>query len=199
MKTFFLDCSRVALIGLAMTLPLVVAASSTAQESDQAVESAGTQSQPDSEYHETLKPLAQFVGRWRSERRSATGELKSIRNDKYSWLHEGRAMRLEWTEKSLDGDLKASASYIFYFDGAERKIKFLGTGSYGIVEGGTLASNGDNGLMWNVYFIFANGNQGRFKFRSHVQDDGKRLTLGWSKISGSGSNELGPFEYERID
>ena len=67
------------------------------------------------EYHETLEPLAPYVGHWRGERKSATGDLKSVRNDVYKWIHNGRALHLAWTDEAPDGELRASASYIFYW------------------------------------------------------------------------------------
>lgn len=150
------------------------------------------------EYNPHLEPLAWMVGDWEMKETSPIGEIKKIRHDTCRWSVDKSVLVSEFTQTKADGSPDMTGLLVYYWDPAEAKIKLLGhiRGSFGnIIEEHSLISIDGGEQLWKSKVILPKGNQGHFHFKLTHSDD--TFTIGWSKISGGGPQELGPLVFKR--
>jgi hypothetical protein len=87
---------------------------------------------------------------------------------------------------------------IYYWDPAQHTLRYHGVFSSGTTEEGTLLSEDGGDTLWRDRMVYGNGNQGTYRFKHSYDKATGTQTIGWSKISGSGGNEIGPWKFTRV-
>ena len=150
------------------------------------------------EYNPHLKPVAWLIGDWEMKETSPIGEVKKIRHETWKWAADKSVLLGALTQKNADGSPDMAGFIIYYWDPEKQTIKCQGhfSGSFGtIIEDHTLVSTNGNEQLWDCRFVFPGGNQGTYHFK--LTRDGDTYAIGWSKISGAGPQEMGPFVHKR--
>ncbi len=151
------------------------------------------------EYDTKLAPIAWLIGEWTSEQKTATGELKRTVKNTYKWRANGKAVLLEVTSTKPDGTPGWSEVFVYFWDAPQKRISRHGVGSMGYVIRGTLMKEDDTGSLWEQRWVFGNGNQGYYKHKIGRQPgEVDSFTKGWTKVSGTGMSNIGPFEFKRV-
>ena len=150
------------------------------------------------EYNPLLEPIAYMVGDWEMEKKSLLGELRATRRVSAKWSADGQLLLLDLQETNADGTGGYSGLVVYFWDPESQTIKCHAYFSENFREEQTLiSSDKDNSeQMWESKWIFPNGNVGRFKCKVTYDED--TFTMVWSKISGSGPVDVGPFVNKRV-
>lgn len=173
-----------------LSASLLLAASMTIGQAD-----AEAEEKPD--YNPRLEPVAWLVGEWESEHKSATGELRKTRRLSSKWAANGHVLVENLSTTKADGTAGESAIITYYWNPQTRKINVRALFSGNFIEEATLLEAGDSEQVWESKMIFGEGTQGLYRLK--VTFDADSYTMGWTKISGSGPRDFGPFEHKRVE
>lgn len=143
-----------------------------------------------------LAPIAWWIGQWESEQRSAIGELRVTRRVSCNWAPDHQALVMDLSETNADGSKGATAVVIYYWDAELNTIKGLAFFTGNFMEEQTLVATDGAVTTWNSRIVFPDGNQGHFRCKVTQGDD--MFIMAWSKISGSGPSDFGPWEHRRL-
>ena len=114
-------------------------------------------------------------------------------------MANGKAMLLEATARKPDGTPNWSEVLVNYWDPSQKRICMHLVGSGGYVIQGTLMEANETGLFYEQTWVFGNGNQGYYKNKIGRQPgEADSFTNGWTKVSGMGNQDIGPFEFKRV-
>lgn len=148
------------------------------------------------DYNPRLEPIAWMVGEWESKHTSATGELRKTRRFSVNWAANKQVLVENLTGTKPDGTTVEAAIITYYWNPQTKKINVRALFSGNFIEEATLLESGDAEQVWESRMIFADGSQGLYRLKVTYDEDS--YTMGWSKISGSGPRDFGPFEHTRI-
>lgn len=168
---------------------LVLAASMVAGQAEKEVEKP--------EHNPLLQPIEYLVGDWEMEKTSLLGELRATRHQSAKWSADGRLLVIDLKETNADGTEGSSAFIVYFWDPERQTVKGHAYFSGNFLEEQTLVSSDTekSEQIWDSRWIFPNGNIGRFKCK--VTFDDNSYTMVWSKVSGAGPADVGPFVHKR--
>jgi hypothetical protein len=155
-----------------------------------------TDAQP--EYNPHLSPIAWKIGEWECKQLSATGELRTMYKNTIKWVANNQVIQIEISETKADGTAGSSGVVLIHWDGSINKVREYGCWSGNTFMEGTLTELSETGHLWEERLVYGNGNQGHFRHKVSYDPEADTLTRGWSKTSGSGSHDMGPYVFHRV-
>ena len=147
------------------------------------------------DFNPNLAPVAWMIGEWECKKTSATGEVRAIRKTVSKWTANNQVLVTEFAEAKPDGTPIWAAVVNYYWDPAAKRIGArLFSGNF--MEEQALLSANDNEMTWESRMVDGNGNQGLYKCKMIYGQDA--FSIGWTKISGTGARDMGPWEHTRV-
>jgi hypothetical protein len=108
----------------------------------------------------------------------------------------------EWVTKNVDGTVTDRWMTVLHWDPSDKKVKMWGFGKGGFPPANaraTLVSANEGEFLFESRGTWSNGSQHVAKFKIEPSKDGKTYTWGWSKVSGAGGTNAGPYVFERLE